>query len=35
MRIQVGRGEDGVIECSPHYSYVCGLKYVLVCDPYP
>lgn len=29
MRMQVGRGEDGVIECSPHYSYVCGLKCVL------
>ncbi|KAK9842270.1 hypothetical protein WJX81_003820 [Elliptochloris bilobata] len=23
----VGRGEDGVIECTPHYSYVCGLKW--------
>ena len=29
MCMQVGRGEDGVMECTPHYSYVCGLKCVL------
>jgi len=23
---QVGRGDEGVVECTPHYSYVSGLK---------